>query len=73
LASSFLSPGLLSVAGKRRPMNIASGPPSRSTSRPKLIWTKPVIRELTGTEAIVRRAETLVAGDRLMELWEMFR
>jgi hypothetical protein len=28
-------------------------------ARPKLIWTKPVIRELTGAEAIMRRAETL--------------
>ncbi len=28
-------------------------------TRPKLIWTKPVIRELTGAEAIMRRAERL--------------
>jgi hypothetical protein len=37
-------------------------PPSNAPSdRPvaKLVWTKPIVRELTGDEAIVRRAETL--------------
>jgi hypothetical protein len=36
-----------------------NAPSDRPAAQPKLVWRAPVIRELTGAEAIMRRAETL--------------
>jgi hypothetical protein len=37
----------------------ADGPPTPTTARPKLVWRTPVVRELFGEEATLRRAETV--------------
>jgi hypothetical protein len=36
-----------------------NAPSDGPAAQPKLVWTRPVVRELTGAEAIMRRAETL--------------
>jgi hypothetical protein len=41
-----------------------NAPSDRPAAPPKLVWTRPVVRELTGAEAIMRRAATLAAEQR---------